>query len=54
MNEKAIDQADEEVLACEVSDDALEAAAEAEGRPHIRPRCSAAPLVIRASAADMI
>jgi len=35
MNEKAIDQLDEEVLACEVSDDALEAAAEAEGRPHI-------------------
>jgi len=51
MNEKAIDQADEEVLACEVSDDALEAAAEAEGRPQIP---SAAPLVIRASAADMI
>ena len=30
MNEKAIDQADEEVLAREVSDDALEAAADAE------------------------
>ena len=30
MNEKAIDQADEEVLSREVSDDALEAAADAE------------------------
>ena len=35
MNEKAIDQTDEEVLTCAVSDDALEAAAEAEGRPQV-------------------
>ena len=33
MNEKTIEQADEEVLSCEVSDDALETAGgEAEGR----------------------
>ena len=34
MNEKTIDQADEEVLSCEVSDDALETAGgAAEGMP---------------------
>jgi hypothetical protein len=36
MNERTLDQADEEILACEVSDDALEAAADAaEGRPQV-------------------
>jgi hypothetical protein len=36
MSENTIGQADEEVLNCEVSDDALEAAADvAEGRPQI-------------------
>ena len=39
MNEKTIEQADEEVLNCEVSDDALETAGgAAEGRPQFRPR----------------
>jgi hypothetical protein len=52
MNEKAIDQADEEVLAREVSDDALEAAADAERT--FPPRSSAAQSGIRLSAADMI
>jgi hypothetical protein len=36
MNEKTIEQADEEVLNCEVSDDALETAGgAAEGRPQV-------------------
>jgi hypothetical protein len=36
MDENTIDQADEQVLNCEVSDDALEAAADtAEGRPQV-------------------